>query len=98
MRRAGAPLRSFFNQHFEAVKDETRRTADQHTDELTDRLARYDAANAGRVAALTVRVDDLDRRLDELADLVVELRTSNDRLVAVIAAMTERADGPPSGP
>lgn len=82
------PIRTYFNRHFEAVKDEVRRQA-THTHELTvEAVARIDANQAERV-------DVLARAVDELAATVAELQATNDQLLAVVAKLAERRDGPP---
>lgn len=93
---ASDPIRTYFNRHFEAVKDEVRRrTADAH-EQTVEAVARVDASEAERVEQLSGKVDELSQQIDELADLVGELRATNDQLLAIVAQRVERPDGPPT--
>lgn len=93
-RGVSSPARTYVNQHFEAVKDEVRQQIAAHGDRLAELLIRFDATNAGRVASLSAQIARLEARVDELDAEIVALRGTNDQLLAVIAAGTERPESP----
>lgn len=86
-RATTAPVRNFFNQHFEMVKDEVRRNASaspaaagggdaaawQRVAELENNLAEQSLYQARVLSRLGTEVAELGGRIDELERLVRQL-------------------------
>ena len=96
LRGLTAPVRGFVDRRVDAVTVEVRQQAGERRDEVVDAITRVDQAHTAQVAELTAKVDELTARVDELSQTLHELRATNDQLLAVVAASTERPD-PASG-
>lgn len=87
-------MRNYVNDHFEAVKDEVRRQVSDRGDEIVRVVGEHADAGARRSAELSSSIAALESEIGELRRELLELRTTNDQLLAVVAAMTERPDPP----
>lgn len=68
-RRATAPLRQFFNQHFEMVKTEVRSAAADEGEHTRQAVAELGQA----VGELSAQVAELERTVNRLADVVAAM-------------------------
>lgn len=92
LRALTAPVRGFVDRRVDAVTGEVRQQAGERRDEIVDAITRIDQAHTALVADLTARVDELTARVDDMSQMLLELRATNDQLLAVVAASTERPD------
>lgn len=84
VRGVGAPLRGFFNQHFEMVKTDLRGSAaevQQRLAEITNFVTETNLHNAKIIAGLRSEVR-------EMADQVARLQETNDLLREAVTALT----------
>ena len=92
LRGLTAPVRGFADRRVDTVTQEIRQQAGERRDEVVDAITRVDQAHSAQVAELSAQVAELRSRVDEMSRTLLELRATNDQLLAVVAASTERPD------
>lgn len=92
LRAVTAPIRGFADRRVEVVTGEVRRVAGERRNEVVDAITRVDQAHTVQLAELTAKIDELTAQVDDMSQMLLELRATNDQLLAVVAASTERPD------
>lgn len=99
-RAVSQPVRGFLNVHFESVKDEVRERNGEQTVTLQQTIASIiedlvlppmEAARA-QADGLAELFTEQHRRTIALEEVIVELRQTNDQLLAVLAEFAKRPD------
>lgn len=97
-RRAGSPIRTYFNGHFEMVKAEIRHAARPVEADVTVRLAEMESSNAEMFVYESRLLNRISDDVVELAERVSELERVVAQLAAVVAATTPDGEDLPRSP